>query len=67
MEIEGHPTQDLIEELERRGSLRLTGTAGGPNADALRFVEERLGGAQGTWLFVPHQAYETGFDELPPT
>ena len=66
MEIEGHPTQDLIEELERRGAVRADGTGTGPSADALRFVSERQGQAPGFWLFLPHETYLTGVDEVPP-
>jgi hypothetical protein len=65
MEIEGHPTQDLIEELERRGALRLTGTSAGPDAEATRFVEERAGAGAGYWLFLPYETFMTGFDEIP--
>jgi hypothetical protein len=63
MEIEGHPTQDLMEELERRGALRVAGSTAGPNADALRFLGERLGDASGIWLFLSRQAFMTGFDD----
>jgi hypothetical protein len=65
MEIEGHPTQDLIEELERRGAIRVLGTTAGPGVDSLSVLAERLGDAQGTWLFLAPQAYDTGFDEFP--
>ncbi|MGH2735896.1 MAG: hypothetical protein ACRDKZ_09975 [Actinomycetota bacterium] len=65
MEIDGHPTQDLIEELERRGALRVEGTTAGPNADVVRFLQERLGEAAGFWMFLPLQTYATGFDETP--
>lgn len=65
MEIEGHPTQDLIEELERRGGLRLAGGTSGPHADAVRFLQERMSDVQGTWLFLPPSTFETGFDEVP--
>jgi hypothetical protein len=64
MEIEGHPTQDLIEELERRGAMRIVGTAEGPNPDALRFVPESVGAVGGFWMFLPTKAFETGFDDL---
>lgn len=66
MEIDGHPTQDLIEELQRRGALRVDGAASGPGAESLRFVSERLGEAPGFWLFLPHETYRTGVDEIPP-
>jgi hypothetical protein len=66
MEIDGHPTQDLIEELEQRGSIRVDGTSAGPSPDAVRFVAERTGEVTGFWLFVPPQTYFTGVDEVPP-
>jgi hypothetical protein len=63
MEIDGHPTEDLIEELEQRGALRMRGASSGPQTDALRFVTERLGDVPGVWLFLPSQTFLTGFDE----
>jgi hypothetical protein len=65
MEIDGHPTQDLIEELEHRGALRVEGTTSGPNDETLRFLVERSGDAPGFWLFLPHETFLTGFDEPP--
>jgi hypothetical protein len=65
MEIDGHPTQDLIEELERRGAIRIPGTTAGPSVDSLSVLAERLGDALGIWLFLAPQAYDTGFDEFP--
>ena len=65
MEIEGHPTQDLVEELERRGALRVGGTTAGPHADALRFIEERIGERKGFWMFLPQETFLTGVDEIP--
>ena len=65
MEIEGHPTQDLVEELERRGAVRADGSAVGPSSDALRFVQERAGTESGFWLFLPQQTFFTGVDEIP--
>jgi hypothetical protein len=66
MEIDGHPTQDIIEELEHRGAVRLDGTSAGPRVDGVRFLTERLGEAGGLWLFLPHETFLTGFDEPPP-
>jgi hypothetical protein len=66
MEIEGHPTQDLIEELERRGALRIDGSASGPQPESLRFVVDRVGDAAGFWLFLPYETFLTGVDEVPP-
>jgi hypothetical protein len=65
VEIEGHPTQDLLEELERRGALRLDGSTSGPHEASLRFIAERVGDVAGLWLFLPYQAFDTGFDEPP--
>lgn len=65
MEIDGHPTQDLIEELERRGAMRVAGDSSGPNRDALRFVEQAAGDGGGFWMFLPRAAFLTGFDDLP--
>jgi hypothetical protein len=65
MEIEGHPSQDLVEELERRGASRVDGTAQGPNEDAVRFLSERAGEAPGFWMFLPQETFQTGFDEIP--
>jgi hypothetical protein len=65
MEIEGHPSQDLVEELERRGALRIDGTTEGPNAEAVRFLTERAGEVPGFWMFLPREAFQTGFDEIP--
>ena len=63
MEIEGHPTQDLIEELERRGAFRVHGTTAGPQDEALVFLSERLGDVAGLWMFLPRQAFMTGMDD----
>jgi hypothetical protein len=66
MEIEGHPTQDLVEELERRGGLRAEGTSSGPRIDSLRFLNERTGGdSPGLWLFLPTTAFQTEIDDAP--
>ncbi len=65
MEIEGHPTLDLIEELERRGAVRVDGGSSGPNPETLRFITERVGDVPGLWLFLPREAFMTGLDEPP--
>jgi hypothetical protein len=43
----------------------MDGDTTGPKADALRFVTERVGELTGMWLFLPREAFETGFDEPP--
>lgn len=65
MEIDGHPTQDLIEELERRGAVRVDGSSVGPNLEAVRFLAERVGELRGFWLFLPQETFLTGVDEIP--
>ncbi len=65
MEIDGHPTQDLLEELQRRGALRVEGNSSGPRTDSLRFVAEAMGDADGFWMFLPLDVFRTGLDELP--
>ncbi len=65
MEIDGHPTQDLVDELERRGALKAAGTSAGPNLDAVRFIAERMADQPGYWLFIPRETYMTGMDEIP--
>ena len=66
MEIDGHPTQDLIEELERRGAMRIDGSTAGPHSESLRFIGERTGDVPGFWLFLPFDTFLTGVDEVPP-
>lgn len=65
MEIEGHPTHDMLVELEQRGATLLPGSTSGPDAASLKFLQERAGTSAGTWLFLPPAVYETGFDEVP--
>ncbi len=57
MEIEGHPTLDLITELEQRGALPVSGTAAGPDPDAPE--------AAGLWLWLPPETFLTGLDDPP--
>ena len=63
MEIEGHPTQDLLEELERRGAVRLLGSSSGPPTETIAFLTERFGEVDGLWLFVPRETFMTGVDD----
>ena len=66
MEIDGHPTQDIIEELEQRGAVRMHGTSAGPRVETLRFLTEQSPQElNGLWLFLPEQTFETGMDETP--
>jgi hypothetical protein len=62
MEIDGHPTQDLVEELERRGAQRAPGSSAGPRVDSLRFLNE-MGEREGFWLFLPGETFQTGLDD----
>lgn len=65
MEMEGHPTQDIVDELLRRGAVKADGSTSGPNAEALRFISGAMGEASGFWLFVPQETFFTGMDEIP--
>lgn len=65
MELEGHPTHDLVEELERRGGIAFRGGSDGPDPDLLETLERRAPGLAGRWLFLPDQVYATGMDEAP--
>ncbi len=64
MEIEGHPTQDLVEELIRRGAVRADGASSGPNIHALRFIAEQYKDEPGAWLFLPDEAVFRGFEDV---
>ncbi len=66
MEIDGHPTQDLIEELERRGAVRIDGTSAGPRVESVRFVAEQMPDTSGFWMFLPYGSFMTGVDDVPP-
>jgi hypothetical protein len=65
MEMEGHPTQDIVDELLRRGAIRADGSTSGPNIEALRFISEAMGDATGFWIFLPQETFFTGMDEIP--
>lgn len=65
MEPEGHPTQDLLDELQRRGAALYPGNAGGPAAESLGLAARRDDPEPGYWLFVPLTAWETEIDEPP--
>jgi hypothetical protein len=65
MEIDGHPTQDLIEELERRGAVRVPGSSTGPDAESLSLLLQSGGERPGSWLFLGPQVFDTGLDEQP--
>lgn len=66
MELEGHPTQDLVDELQQRGGLLYQGTDAGPDSGALELARHRKERERGVWLFLPVQAYDTGLDDIPP-
>ncbi|HEY8200454.1 MAG TPA: hypothetical protein VII47_03790 [Actinomycetota bacterium] len=63
MELDGHPTHDLVEELERRGGRSYPGTAAGPDPRHLELEERRGSADPGLWLFLPPEAYNTEIDE----
>jgi hypothetical protein len=64
MAIDGHPTQDLVEELEERGALRVEGSSSGPRIDELGRLSENLGTERtGFWMFLPAGTFRTGVDD----
>lgn len=65
METEGHPTQDLVDELKRRGAALFPGSSGGPGPESLVLAAGRAEDLPGFWLFVPVTAWETEIDEPP--
>ncbi|MGH7425674.1 MAG: hypothetical protein ACREJP_05860 [Candidatus Methylomirabilales bacterium] len=66
MELEGHPTQDLVEELERRGGMVYPGNETGPDPEHLTLARHRAEHEPGVWVYLPKEAYDTGFDEKIP-
>lgn len=65
MELEGHPTQDIVEELERRGALAHPGTEAGPDPETLEIARRKGHAERGLWLFLSKETYDTGVDEEP--
>lgn len=63
MELDGHPTQDIVEELQKRGARVFKGNEAGPDRPELKPREDLR--RQGVWVFLPREAYETGFDDSP--
>lgn len=61
MELEGHPTADLIEELVRRGAASTDRR--NPANLSLSELERRHASDQGFWMFIPASAFETGLDD----
>ena len=66
MELEGHPTQDLVEELQRRGGIAYPGSDAGPDDESLEMARHRKSARPGLWIYLPREAYETEIDEEPP-
>lgn len=66
MELDGHPTHDLVGELQTRGASMFPGTGTGPDS---RYLDQQPAvdpQQRGIWLFLPPEVYNTGFDEPPP-
>ncbi|MDQ4148394.1 MAG: hypothetical protein M3164_00115 [Actinomycetota bacterium] len=64
MELDGHPTQDMVDELQRRGAVLHSGNSLGPQGTLSDRNEVEL--ERGIWLFLPERAYETEIDEAMP-
>jgi hypothetical protein len=58
VELSGHPTHDLIDELVARGAIVVEGDRTGPDPAAV----DRIPATNGGWLFVPDSVWDTGFD-----
>jgi hypothetical protein len=59
MELAGHPTQDLLEELIDRGALPVDGNRSGPMLEGLA----ELPAGDGAWLWIPARVFDTGVDD----
>lgn len=66
MEIDGHPTQDLVDELQRRGAVLHSGNSLGPQTVLSQPPSGHIELERGLWLFLPPRAYDTQIDEAPP-
>lgn len=67
MELEGHPTQDMVDELQRRGARLFSGGEGGPSATATPAdgAAEREARSGALWLFLPAETFDTQIDDPP--
>mgnify|MGYP001548249028 CR=1 FL=1 len=66
MELDGHPTHDLVDELENRGAALYEGTGAGPDPRSLALQPPLNPSERGLWLYLPPETYNTGFDEPAP-
>jgi hypothetical protein len=66
MELDGHPTHDLVGELQARGASLYQGTGAGPHLLTMELQPPLDPDERGLWLYLPPVVYDTGFDEPPP-
>ncbi|HMC08454.1 MAG TPA: hypothetical protein VKL22_03950 [Actinomycetota bacterium] len=66
MELDGHPTHDLVGELQTRGAYLYPGTGAGPDSRYQDLQPPPDPDERGLWLYLPPEVYDTGFDEPPP-
>ena len=66
MELDGHPTHDLVSELQNRGAFLYQGTGRGPDPRLRELQPQPDLDEPGLWLYLPPEVYDTGFDEPPP-
>lgn len=66
MELDGHPTADLVGELQQRGGYLYQGTGRGPDPRLQELQPLPDPDELGLWLYLPPQVYNTGFDDPPP-
>ena len=65
MELDGHPTHDLVGELQTRGAFLYPGTGTGPDRRYQDLQPPPDPDERGLWLYLPPEVYDTGFDEPP--
>lgn len=65
MELDGHPTQDIINELQRRGCTLYPGTDLGPDQNEVDKIGRSTSSRKIYWMLIPSEAFETGLDEDP--
>ena len=66
MELDGHPTHDLVDELQVRGAILYPGTGAGPNRRYQEMQPPADPDERALWLYLPPEVYDTGFDEPAP-
>ena len=64
MELEGHPTGDIVDELRKRGANVYPGDHTGPDPASMQIAQRHAEPQQGVWIFLPDAAYDTDIDDI---